>query len=264
MTRQRYDLRIIFINGLLCSTVTAGAQAYNYPNGSTVADFTVTDIEGHVHNLYDLTAQGKYVFLDFFTLWCAPCQETAPLWAELYQSYGCNGANVVCISLDYENNTAAEIQAYSDTYCGSWAHPPVVTDALSLSDVFGVGTAPTYCLIGPNNVMINNFIWTVSSLSDLVAALPTQSGVVPQSCSTGISERTMPYPLMFPNPTSGSLHTNRPDALRARVIDATGHLTEQQLLGDRLVLRGQALGLYVIELFNAEGTSLGRASVMLE
>ena len=52
------------------------AQSYNYPNGSTVADFTVTDIEGDVHNLYDLTAQGKYVLLDFFTLWCAPCQET--------------------------------------------------------------------------------------------------------------------------------------------------------------------------------------------
>ncbi len=241
------------------------AQAYNYPNGSTVADFTVTDIEGDVHDLYDLTAQGKYVLLDFFTLWCVPCQETAPYWAELYQTYGCNGADMVCLSLDYENNTAAEVQAYSDTYCGPWAHPPVVSDALALSDVFGVGTAPNYCLIGPDNVMINNFIWPVASMADFVAAFPVGSAVTPQACAVGVEERAQEALIASPNPTTGTIRINGPNVASVHACDAMGrYLTTRPIIANQLDLRGNAPGLYLLELFNARGAGMGRLRVVLE
>lgn len=241
------------------------AQAFNYPNGSTVADFTVTDVDGDVYSLYELTAQGKYVFLDFFTLWCVPCQETAPLWAELYQTYGCNGADVVCLSLDYENNTAAEIQAFSDTYGGPWAHPPVVTDALDLSNVFGVGSAPNYCLIGPDNVMINNFIWTASTMSDFVAAIPAGSGVAPQTCSVGVEERPVEAMTASPNPSTGTMRFISPNGASVRVFDAMGrYLTTRPIIADHLDLGGNAPGLYLLELLNARGTALGRLRVILE
>lgn len=241
------------------------AQAYYYPNGSTVADFTVTDTEGDVYDLYDLTAQGKYVFLDFFTLWCVPCQETAPSWAELYQTHGCNGADVVCISLDYENNTAAEVQAYADTYCGSWAHPPVVTGALPLTAVFGVGNAPNYCLIGPDNVMINNFIWPVASMNDFVAALPAGSGVTPQACAVGVEERTKETLIASPNPTNGTIRLTSPNGVSVRVCDALGrYLTTRAIVADQLDLRGHAPGLYVLELFDARAAAVGRLRVVLE
>ena len=41
---------------LVLAASTAIGQANSYPNGSTVADFTVTDTQGHTHNLYTYTA----------------------------------------------------------------------------------------------------------------------------------------------------------------------------------------------------------------
>ena len=37
----------------------ATAQATNYPNGSVVDNFTVTDVDGNTHELYAYHAQGK-------------------------------------------------------------------------------------------------------------------------------------------------------------------------------------------------------------
>jgi thiol-disulfide isomerase/thioredoxin len=243
----------------------AGAQAYNYPNGSLVDNFVVTDVNGNVHDLYDYTAQGKYVFLDFFTLGCPPCQETAPYWGELYQTYGCNSSDVVCLSLDYELNTAAAIQAYADAYCGEWAHPPVVTGALALTSLFGVGNAPNYCLIGPDNVMINNCIWPVATMADFVAALPVGSGIAPQACAVGMPELGATMHMAFPNPTHGTIALKGADVASVLVYDASGRpCANAPLIAGELDLRGKVPGLYVLALFNAGGLAVGRLRVILE
>lgn len=241
----------------------AGAQAYNYPDGSTVEDFSVTDVNGIVHDLYDLNAQGKYVFLDFFTLWCAPCQETAPYWAELYQTYGCNSGQVVCLSLDFELNTVGEIQTYADTYYGAWAHPPVVSGALPLSDVFGVGNAPNYCLIGPDHVMIRNFIWPVASMADFVAVLPSDSGILPQACAAGVPDDAGFDLVVQPNPTTGWIRTNDPQVVNVRVSDPSGRpLGLVPVQRGEGLLPGGAMGLYVLEFLDARGHARGRARVI--
>ena len=52
-------------------------------NGTTVNNFTVTDTDGNEHDLYTITASGKYVFLDFFFDTCPPCQSTTPIFNEI-------------------------------------------------------------------------------------------------------------------------------------------------------------------------------------
>lgn len=51
--------RSVLVLSLAVTSLFASAQTNNYPNGSTVANFTVTDIEGVSHTLYDYTSQGK-------------------------------------------------------------------------------------------------------------------------------------------------------------------------------------------------------------
>jgi uncharacterized Rossmann fold enzyme len=46
---------------LVLIVTAATSQVGNYNEGDVVDDFTVTDTDGVVHNLYTITAQGKHV-----------------------------------------------------------------------------------------------------------------------------------------------------------------------------------------------------------
>lgn len=175
----------------LCAAHLASGQASNYPNGSTVADFTVTDTQGQTHNLYTYTAQGKYVILDFFFTTCPPCQATQPYFSELHETYGCNGGDLVVLSINQGMDDDADVIAYEIAYGGSFAHAPAASmegGGGAVTSDFGVGAFPTYCLIGPDNKMKQNDIWPVSSMQSYVNAFPANSGISAMACATAISE----------------------------------------------------------------------------
>lgn len=101
-------MKRLLLASLTCATtILLNAQANNYPNGSLVADFTVTDTHGNTHNLYTYTAQGKHVILDFFFDTCGPCQATSQYFSQLYQTYGCNGGDIICIAMNNGTDTNA-------------------------------------------------------------------------------------------------------------------------------------------------------------
>lgn len=151
------------------------SQVTGYNPGDVVEDFTVTDIYGVSHNLYNYTSQGKLVYLDFFFTTCGPCQVTSPIFNEFHEKYGCNGYNVVCLAVNGigENNTSVE--TYEETYGGSYSHAPAIASeggSDQISNAFNIGAYPTYCLIGPDNTLLNHDIWPVSSLIEFEATLP--------------------------------------------------------------------------------------------
>ena len=195
---------------LVAASISFG-QASSYPNGSTVANFTVTDIDGNEQDLYTITSSGKYVFLDFFFVDCPPCQATAQYFNAMYDKYGCNGGDLYCLSLNNGSDNTAAVEGFETTYGGSTNHAPVVSNegdpGGTVSATFGVSAFPTYCLIGPDNVMIANDVWPVSSMADLEAAFPSSFNPSEQACTfAGVEETAVEVLSVYPNPAHNELN----------------------------------------------------------
>jgi cytochrome oxidase Cu insertion factor (SCO1/SenC/PrrC family) len=256
---------------LLLAGPTLWAQASNYPNGSTVANFTVTDLDGNTISLYDLTSQGKYVMLDFFFTTCGPCQATTPYFNQLHETYGCNAHDLYCLSVNngYDNN--AQVAAYETTYGGSYHHSPAVSNeggGEAVTNTFGVNAFPTYCLISPANVMIDNDIWPVSSMATFVAAFPNGEVNTAPCAPAGITE--LPADRGFaihPSPTSGPVTVEAnglgEGRLRMEVLDLLGQVVRTVDLGStagadlvrQVDLSGLVNGQYLCRVIAPKGVS---------
>ncbi|EHQ25930.1 TlpA family protein disulfide reductase [Mucilaginibacter paludis] len=73
----------------------------NYKNMISRApapDFTYTDINGKQVSLKDL--RGKYVYIDVWATWCAPCKAGLPFLAKIEDEY--RGKNIQFVSLDVD------------------------------------------------------------------------------------------------------------------------------------------------------------------
>lgn len=253
---------------VLAAALTFG-QASNYPNGSTVDNFTVTDINGTVHDLEAYSAAGKYVILDFFFYNCGPCQVHAPYYSELYQTYGCNGNDLICIEVNY-GDADALAEAFAPDFAPGFAHPPVIGSGSGdgLVSTFGVMAFPTFCLIDPDMKMVNNDIWPVSNMNTFVGAFPAGSGIDPAPCLTGIpSASTDRLTGVFPSPSAGEVtvafNLMKAAHLVVNVTDPTGRIVVQQDLGTTvgadqrtLDLGALAAGQYQLTLL-ADGAPLG-------
>lgn len=57
----------------LAVAVVAFAQFSVAQVGAVAQDFTIADINGNTHNLYNILDSGKVVVLDCSATWCSPC-----------------------------------------------------------------------------------------------------------------------------------------------------------------------------------------------
>jgi thiol-disulfide isomerase/thioredoxin len=71
--------------------------------GSTVSNFTLPDPSGKGIDFASL--KGKYVLIDFWASWCAPCRQSFPHMREVYNKYKNHNFEIYSISID-EDQTA--------------------------------------------------------------------------------------------------------------------------------------------------------------
>ncbi len=55
--------------------------------------------------------RGKFVYLDFWASWCAPCKRSFPWMGSLQQRYGASGLQVVAINVDNKRADAEQFLA---------------------------------------------------------------------------------------------------------------------------------------------------------
>ena len=205
---------------LLLFTFFANSQTNNYQVGDVVDDFTVTDVHGVEHNLYTIIASGKYVYLDFFFDTCVPCRQTTPIFNEFHDKYGCNEGDLYMISINDGSDSDAEVLAFEAQYGGPFNHAPAVSaegGSGAVDNNFGVNAYPTFCLIGPGNIMLNRDIWPLTGVETFEATFPTGFEPEVMECTLGLVDATTFDFSIYPSVSNGNINIDLPNNMESSV-----------------------------------------------
>ena len=88
---------------------------------------------------------------------------------------------------------------------------------------------PTYCLIGPDNLMKNQDIWPISNMGTFVSAFPAGSSIDAMACIVSVSETAAQAFSLAPSLTDGIVEVRfaNPGAGTAVLVtDLLGHIVQ--------------------------------------
>jgi thiol-disulfide isomerase/thioredoxin len=144
-------LKTVFIVLLFCSSNTFAQLS----SGSIAPNFTLIDIDGETHELYDYLDDGKAVLLDFFTVWCGPCQSHASTLDAAYSIYGPQGDNTMMfLALEVDDSTTdAQCESYNGFQWSSVLSYPIINTTSNAGTDFNVNYYPTIYIICPDKII---------------------------------------------------------------------------------------------------------------
>jgi peroxiredoxin len=117
--------------------------------GKPAPAFAADDVNGSPVRLANY--RGKYVLLDFWATWCAPCVAELPRLQAAYRTYHDAGFEIVSISLD-ENKSA--VTDFVKARNLPWPQIHNATARADLVESFGVITIPAVYLIDPEGTIV--------------------------------------------------------------------------------------------------------------
>jgi thiol-disulfide isomerase/thioredoxin len=111
--------------------------------------FEAHDLTGKAVSIESL--RGKYVLVDFWATWCAPCVAELPRLLESYRKHHGSGFEIVGVSLD---ETRAAVVDFVKVRKLPWPQLHNATSGADLVEAFGVGSIPAAYLIDPEGTII--------------------------------------------------------------------------------------------------------------
>jgi peroxiredoxin len=124
-------------------------NAQHVPVGQLAPDFSLHDIDGVNYTLSNL--KGKVVVLEFMATWCPHCQNDAPIFNHLNETYKDKGVQVLSINAttkDHDKNgpaTVNDLKWFRDNYAVK--HPMLFDKTLKSANDYGVRGFPTIYVV---------------------------------------------------------------------------------------------------------------------
>ncbi len=154
---------ILFISFL----ANIGIIKAQLPDGSIAPNWTLKDISGNNHTLYNYLDQGKRVILDFSAVWCAPCwsYHTNGALKDVYNLYGPSGSvnqTMMVFFIEGDEGTIAQLNGGTGSQ-GNWVQgtpypiiatcPPPDGNGNSVSAAYEISFFPTIYTVCPDRTI---------------------------------------------------------------------------------------------------------------
>jgi peroxiredoxin len=112
-------------------------------------DFTLKDTQGHTHHLSDY--RGKWVLVNFWATWCAPCLDEIPDLISLYNAH--KGKDMMVIGVAMEYPTAKTVLDFVKEH--EMTYPIVLGDYKTAARIGEVAGLPTSYLYDPQGKLVS-------------------------------------------------------------------------------------------------------------
>jgi peroxiredoxin len=148
---------------VLVAAATTGVRA-----DSHLVDFSLPDADGQVHRLSD--HRGKWVVINFWATWCAPCRIEMPALERLHQELADRGLRVVGVDVGEETDDVKRfVEETGITF------EIVIDHDLSTGRVYAARSLPMTYILDPEGTIVARAIgvrdWDSEPMRDMFAAL---------------------------------------------------------------------------------------------
>ena len=171
-TRKRFPVAIAVIAGavlvgliVLFALQMKNARQDTLEIGSDIPDFTVTTFSGEAYQVSQL--RGKIILLNFWSSWCASCDEEGAALEEVWQEVKDDG-EIVFLGVNYvdtEKDSLAFLERYGITF------PNGPDMGSRISRMFKVEAVPESYIIGRDGRLVAIQIGPFQSAEEIRAAL---------------------------------------------------------------------------------------------